>query len=91
MADNKCGRFIVHMKKESNARVFLLEEPGNTKKGWNGRQIVNKGARLQERHVETIQAKHGPWVVWWLEHRTPNRRAWARCSMASSTLRVRTR
>ncbi|GFW22304.1 DDE_3 domain-containing protein [Trichonephila clavipes] len=25
--DNKCGQFIVHLKKNSNKSVFLLEEP----------------------------------------------------------------
>ncbi|GFX33821.1 uncharacterized protein TNCV_3962301 [Trichonephila clavipes] len=30
----------------------------------------------------------GPWVAWWLEHRTPDRKAWVRCPMAPNTLRV---
>ncbi|PRD37064.1 UNVERIFIED_CONTAM: hypothetical protein NCL1_06752 [Trichonephila clavipes] len=32
--DSKWERSIVHLKKESNKSVFLLDEPGNTKKGW---------------------------------------------------------
>ncbi|GFU35313.1 hypothetical protein TNCV_2143611 [Trichonephila clavipes] len=30
------------------------------------------------------------WVAWWLEHRTPDRKAWIRCSMPPNTLRVHT-
>ncbi|GFV04111.1 hypothetical protein TNCV_917321 [Trichonephila clavipes] len=29
----------------------------------------------------------GPWVAWWLEHRTPDRKAWARCPMPPNILR----
>ncbi|GFV36091.1 hypothetical protein TNCV_346071 [Trichonephila clavipes] len=32
----------------------------------------------------------GPWVAWWLEHRTPDRKAWVRCPMPPNTLRVHT-
>ncbi|GFS50533.1 hypothetical protein TNCV_3197261 [Trichonephila clavipes] len=32
----------------------------------------------------------GPWVAYWLEHRTPDRKAWVRCSMSPNTLRVHT-
>ncbi|GFS71194.1 uncharacterized protein TNCV_5049771 [Trichonephila clavipes] len=32
----------------------------------------------------------GPWVAWWLEHRTPHRKAWVRCPMLPNTLRVHT-
>ncbi|GFU05418.1 uncharacterized protein TNCV_3290711 [Trichonephila clavipes] len=31
-----------------------------------------------------------PWVAWWLEHRTPDRKAWFRCPMPPNTLRVYT-
>ncbi|GFX15825.1 hypothetical protein TNCV_1061471 [Trichonephila clavipes] len=31
-----------------------------------------------------------PWVAQWLEHRTPDRKAWVRCSMPPNTLRVHT-
>ncbi|GFX67041.1 uncharacterized protein TNCV_589571 [Trichonephila clavipes] len=31
-----------------------------------------------------------PWVTWWLEHRTPDRKAWVRCPMPPNTLRVHT-
>ncbi|GFV69616.1 hypothetical protein TNCV_4507311 [Trichonephila clavipes] len=29
-----------------------------------------------------------PWVAQWLEHRTPDRKAWVRCTMPPNTLRV---
>ncbi|GFS61973.1 hypothetical protein TNCV_2592621 [Trichonephila clavipes] len=32
----------------------------------------------------------GPWVAWWLEHRTPDRKAWVRYPMPPNTLRVHT-
>ncbi|GFU53746.1 uncharacterized protein TNCV_4171431 [Trichonephila clavipes] len=32
--------------------------------------------------------KTGPWVAQWLEHRTPDRKAWVRCPMPPNTLRV---
>ncbi|GFW02094.1 hypothetical protein TNCV_4854341 [Trichonephila clavipes] len=32
----------------------------------------------------------GPWVAWWLEHRTPDRKAWVRCPMPPNTHRVHT-
>ncbi|GFV19694.1 uncharacterized protein TNCV_479201 [Trichonephila clavipes] len=32
----------------------------------------------------------GSWVAWWLEHRTPDRKAWVRCPMPPNTLRVHT-
>ncbi|GFV04068.1 uncharacterized protein TNCV_916921 [Trichonephila clavipes] len=31
-----------------------------------------------------------PWVTWWLEYRTPDRKAWVRCPMPQNTLRVHT-
>ncbi|GFW30126.1 uncharacterized protein TNCV_1054371 [Trichonephila clavipes] len=31
-----------------------------------------------------------PWVAWWLEHRTPDRKSWVRCPMPPNTLRVYT-
>ncbi|GFX45165.1 hypothetical protein TNCV_3432131 [Trichonephila clavipes] len=31
-----------------------------------------------------------PWVGWWLEHRTPDQKAWVRCQMPPNTLRVHT-
>ncbi|GFV48941.1 hypothetical protein TNCV_1093411 [Trichonephila clavipes] len=54
-ADNKCGWSIVHLKKKSNKSVFLLEEPGNTKKEWqaDGHQM---GFLIGETS-ETIQHK----------------------------------
>ncbi|GFV00571.1 hypothetical protein TNCV_3977001 [Trichonephila clavipes] len=30
------------------------------------------------------------WVAWWLEHRTPDRKAWVRCPRPPNTLRVHT-
>ncbi|GFV12660.1 uncharacterized protein TNCV_1388561 [Trichonephila clavipes] len=35
-------------------------------------------------------AVFGPWVAWWLEHRTPDRKAWVQCPMPPNTLRVHT-
>ncbi|GFT97130.1 hypothetical protein TNCV_3857961 [Trichonephila clavipes] len=32
----------------------------------------------------------GPWVVYWLEHRTPDRKAWVEGAMPPNTLRVHT-
>ncbi|GFX10504.1 uncharacterized protein TNCV_2583261 [Trichonephila clavipes] len=29
-----------------------------------------------------------PWVGWWLEHRTPDQKAWVQCPMPPNTLRV---
>ncbi|GFV44768.1 putative LOC100569746 [Trichonephila clavipes] len=31
-----------------------------------------------------------PWVAWWLEHRTPDPKAWVRCPMPPNTLRIHT-
>ncbi|GFV38457.1 uncharacterized protein TNCV_4393381 [Trichonephila clavipes] len=31
---------------------------------------------------------NGLWVSWWLEHHTPDRKAWIRCPMPPNTLRV---
>ncbi|GFU22417.1 hypothetical protein TNCV_1934481 [Trichonephila clavipes] len=33
MTENKCGWSIIHLQKENNKSVFLLDELGNTKKG----------------------------------------------------------
>ncbi|GFT10910.1 hypothetical protein TNCV_1944991 [Trichonephila clavipes] len=30
------------------------------------------------------------WVTWWLEHRTPERKAWARFPIPPNTLRIHT-
>ncbi|GFT95739.1 uncharacterized protein TNCV_311091 [Trichonephila clavipes] len=32
----------------------------------------------------------GPWVAWWLKHRTPAWKAWVRCPMPPNALRVHT-
>ncbi|GFW61052.1 uncharacterized protein TNCV_4872621 [Trichonephila clavipes] len=35
-------------------------------------------------------SNQGPWVAWWIEHRTPDRKAWVRHPMPPNTLRVHT-
>ncbi|GFT21455.1 uncharacterized protein TNCV_2307131 [Trichonephila clavipes] len=42
------------------------------------------------RGCSCLEVKVGPWVAWWLEHRTPDRKNWVRCSMPPNTLRVHT-
>ncbi|GFV69193.1 uncharacterized protein TNCV_3518151 [Trichonephila clavipes] len=32
----------------------------------------------------------GPWVAWWLEPLTPDRKTWVRCPMPPNTLQVHT-
>ncbi|GFY11727.1 uncharacterized protein TNCV_1529191 [Trichonephila clavipes] len=43
------------------------------------------------RHVAAcIRARGGPWVAYWLEHRTPDRKVRVRCPKPPNTLRVYT-
>ncbi|GFS84582.1 hypothetical protein TNCV_4607271 [Trichonephila clavipes] len=48
--------------------------------GWMMDQSV-----LKEGWNETADfLRAGPWVAWWLEHRTPDRKAWVRCHQTPS-------
>ncbi|GFV61928.1 uncharacterized protein TNCV_4107321 [Trichonephila clavipes] len=41
-------------------------------------------------HSVGLQSLCRPWVAWWLEHRTPDLKAWVRCPMPPNTLQVHT-
>ncbi|GFW89187.1 uncharacterized protein TNCV_2686201 [Trichonephila clavipes] len=42
------------------------------------------------RYVYISKTENRPWVAWWFEHRTPDRKAWFLCPMPPNTLRVHT-
>ncbi|GFU35865.1 uncharacterized protein TNCV_4029821 [Trichonephila clavipes] len=46
---------------------------------------------LQNLCLAFIQLSFGPWVAWWLEHQTPDRKAWVQCLIRPNTLRVHTK
>ncbi|GFV28406.1 uncharacterized protein TNCV_5071741 [Trichonephila clavipes] len=37
-----------------------------------------------------LEGMSGSWVAWWLEHRTPDWKAWVRCPMPPHTLQIHT-
>ncbi|GFV50488.1 hypothetical protein TNCV_1861691 [Trichonephila clavipes] len=50
-ADNKCGKSIVHLKKESSKSVFLSEVLGNTKNGWqtwSSKELRSRGGTQRQ-------------------------------------------
>ncbi|GFU24173.1 uncharacterized protein TNCV_2007591 [Trichonephila clavipes] len=63
---------------------------------WRGVKVWRGECQLwcRSRHLSGLKKLRGsilgPWVVWWLEHRTPDRKAWVRCPMPPNTLRVHT-
>ncbi|GFU85232.1 uncharacterized protein TNCV_2385391 [Trichonephila clavipes] len=52
--------------------------------------VASRQTIYNARKPRECYAPSGPWVAWWLEHRTPGRKAWVRCPMPPNTLRIHT-
>ncbi|GFW21019.1 hypothetical protein TNCV_2702591 [Trichonephila clavipes] len=66
MVVNKCCRSIVLLKEESNKTVFLLEEPGNRKKGGQTDGRSSKGLyyrRDTQRQYNTKLVSSNPFAT----------------------------
>ncbi|GFS57470.1 uncharacterized protein TNCV_1401541 [Trichonephila clavipes] len=63
-----------------------------------GNELADNVTRFMSSHMQQpvcyqdLKASEAPmpWVAWWLEHRSPDWKAWIRCPMRSNTFRVHT-
>ncbi|GFV88918.1 uncharacterized protein TNCV_1227151 [Trichonephila clavipes] len=69
--------------KDESTRFENRATPGSFKSGYHK-------SRPRLRHGQWSSHYYRPWVARWLEHRTPDRKAWFRCPIPPNNLRVHT-
>ncbi|GFW64698.1 uncharacterized protein TNCV_701011 [Trichonephila clavipes] len=76
------------IRRESRSQVAGRNSPP-TNKNTLIRALTEEWDKLPQQLLDNVVQR--PWVAWWLEHRTPDRKSWVRCPMPPNTPRVHTK